>query len=410
LEPKLRRSTASAAQGALRALSALCIVLPMTISSQEQSILARASITISPLGLALALCCSAPLTSRAQSCAALRDLRLENTTVISAQLVDSGKFVPPVMMRRASPEFFTAFNTLPAFCRVQAVARPSSDSRISIEVWLPATRWNRRYLGVGNGSFGGTINYYRLGESLRSGFATSSTDTGHRGAPSDSTWAVNHPEKQADFDYRAVHETALTAKALIDAFYDSGPVRSYFSSCSNGGRQGLMEAERYPTDYDGIMAGAPAIHFGFKTFVSGDFAAFEKRGGRIIIFHGGNDRPEANLDLFSSVRRRMGDSTVSTFLQLYLLPGMGHCGSGDEPNDFGQWLRPGDTPQNSLFSALEEWVEKGVRPNGVIATKFAIDGDPKSRVVKTRRICPYPRTARRNPLGSDSAAANYVCP
>jgi hypothetical protein len=358
----------------------------------------------------LVLCCLTPLVSGAQQCSALRGLRLESTTVISAQLVDSGKFVPPIWLRRGSPEFFTAFNTLPAFCRVQAVARPSSDSEISIEVWLPAAGWNRRYLGVGNGSFGGSINYNRLGESLRSGYATSSTDTGHRGRSSESAWAVNHSEKQADFDYRAVHETALASKALIDAFYHSPPTRSYFSSCSNGGRQGLMEAERYPTDYDGIMAGAPATHFGFKTFITGNFAAFEKRGGKIIIYHGGNDRPEANLNLFSSVRRRMGDETVSSFLQFYLLPGMGHCGSGDEPNDFGQWLRPGDSPQNSLFSALEEWVEKDVRPNGVIATKFAVDGDPKSAVVKTRRICPYPRTARPNHLGSDSAATNYVCP
>jgi hypothetical protein len=341
--------------------------------------------------LALALCCSSALPSRAQSCSALRDLRLEHTTVTSAQLVDSGKFVPPMMPRRASSEFFTAFNTLPAFCRVQAVARPSTDSEIRIEVWLPATFWNRRYLGAGNGAFAGSINYYRLGESLHDGYAASSTDTGHRGRSTDSTWAVNHPEKQADFDYRAVHETALTSKALIQAFYNSAPTRSYFSSCSNGGRQGLMEAERYPTDYDGIMAGAPATHFGFKTFISGDFTAFQKRGGKIIIYHGGNDRPEANVELVSNVRRRMGDSTVNSFLQLYLFPGMGHCGSGDEPNDFGQWLRPGDTPQNSLYSALEEWVEKGVAPNGVIATKFRIDGDPKSAIVKTRRICPYPQ-------------------
>jgi Tannase and feruloyl esterase len=329
--------------------------------------------------------------------------------VISAQLVDSGKFIPPTMVRRASPEFFTAFNSLPTFCRVRAVARPSSDSEINIEVWLPANRWNRRYLGVGNGSFAGSINYYRLGESLQSGYATSSTDTGHRGRPSESAWAVNHPEKQADFDYRAIHETALTSKALIDAFYHSPPTRSYFSSCSNGGRQGLMEAERYPTDYDGIMAGAPATHFGFKTFITGNFAAFEKRGGKIIIYHGGNDRPESNLNLLSSLRQRMGDETVTGFLQFYLLPGMGHCGSGHEPNDFGQWLRPGDNPENSLFSALEAWVERDVRPSSVIATKFAVDGDPRSAVVKRRRICPYPRVARGNHLGSPSDSTSYVC-
>jgi len=378
-------------------------------SSDAEARATGASTAIYLILLSLWLCCVSPLSSPAQSCSDLRAVRLENTTVVSAQLVDSGKFVPPTMMRRASPEFFTAFNTLPAFCRVRAVARPSSDSEINIEVWLPATRWNRHYLGVGNGSYGGSINYYRLGESLNSGFATSSTDTGHRGRPSDSAWAVNHPEKQADFDHRAVHETALTAKALIEAFYHTAPARSYFSSCSNGGRQGLMEAERYPEDYDGIMSGAPATHFGFKTFITGDFAAFEKRGGKIIIYHGGNDRPEANMNLFSSLRRRMGEETVSNFLQFYLFPGMGHCGSGDEPNDFGQWLRPGDNPQNSLFSALEEWVEKGVRPNGVIATKFAIEGNPKSAVVKTRLICPNPRVARRNHLRDNSDSTTYVC-
>jgi hypothetical protein len=370
----------------------------------------RASASLAPVLSALALCCSSPQPTHAQSCPALRDVRLEHTIITSAQLVDSGKFVPPVMVRRASPEFFTAFNTLPAFCRVQAVSRPSSDSDIRIEVWLPATAWNQRYLGVGNGSYGGWISYYRLGESLHSGYATSSTDTGHSGRPSDTAWAVNHPEKQADFDYRAVHETAVAANALIQAFYKTPPAHSYFSSCSNGGRQGLMEAERYPTDYDGIMAGAPATHWGFRTFVSGDFAAFQKRGGKIIIYHGGNDHPESNIEFFASVRKRMGEDTVGRFLQLYLIPGMGHCGSGNEPNDFGQWIRPGDTPQHSLFSALEEWVEKGTRPNGVIATKFAIDGAPKSAVVKRRRICPYPLVAQWNHLGSDSDAMEYVCP
>jgi hypothetical protein len=337
---------------------------------------------------ALAVGCLTPVTARALPCAALSVVRLENTTIVSAQLVEAGKFVPPVTVRGASSGFFTAFNTLPAFCRVQAVARPSADSEINIEVWLPATGWNRRYLGAGNGSFAGSINYYRLGESLQSGYAASSTDTGHRGRPTESAWARNHPEKQADFDYRAIHETAQAAKALIRAFYDTAPAWSYFSSCSNGGRQGLMEAERYPADYDGIMAGAPATHFGFRTFISGDLAAFQKRGGKIIIYHGGKDRPDANLDFFAALRRRMGGETIRDFLQFYLVPGMRHCGGGAQPNDFGQWLRPGDTPENSLYSSLEQWVEKGVRPTGVMATKFTTDGDPRSGVVKRRMIRP----------------------
>ena len=372
--------------------------------------IAQPAVCVVGLVCMLALSCAAPTPSRAMPCRSLAGLRLEGNTILSAELVDSGKFVPPAMMRRASPEFFTAFNTLPAFCRVRAVARPSSDSDINIEVWLPVAGWNGRYLGVGNGSYGGSINYNRLGESLNGGYATSSTDTGHRGPASESAWATNHPEKQADFDYRAVHLTAQTAKSLIQNFYNSAPTRSYFSSCSNGGRQGLMEAERYPTDYDGILAGAPATHFGFRTFISGDFAAFEKRGGKIIIYHGGNDHPEANLELFASVKRRMGDTTVRNFLQLYVVPGMGHCGSGDEPNDFGQWIRPGDNPQHSLFAALEQWVENGVTPDGVVATKFAVDGDPKSRVVKTSRLCPYPQVATLNRLGGARDAANYECP
>ena len=370
----------------------------------------RKTIILVSFAYLFALACAAPTPSRAMPCESLRTLRLDNTSIVSAEVVDSGKFVPPRMVRRASPEFFTAFNALPAFCRVRAVARPTSDSEINMEVWLPVAGWNGRYLGVGNGSYGGSISYYRLGESLFSGYATSSTDTGHQGRPSDATWATNHPEKQADFDYRAVHLTAETAKTLIQKFYEKLPTRSYFASCSNGGRQGLMEAERYPTDYDGILSGAPATHWGFKTFVSGDFAAFEKRGGKIIIYHGGNDHPEANLEFFSSVRRRMGDTTVRNFLQLYIVPGMGHCGSGDEPNDIGQWIRVGDNPQHSLFSALEQWVENGVTPDGVIATKFAIDGDPKSPVVKTRRLCPYPQVAIRNGSGSPRDAAGYECP
>lgn len=357
----------------------------MKIDRRELLIIGLASLPL--------IACAAQTPSRAMECESLRGFRLDNTTVVSAERVDSGKFVPPRMLRRASAEFFTAFNTLPAFCRVRAVARPSRDSEINIEVWLPVAGWNGRYLGAGNGSYGGSINYYRLGEALNSGYATSSTDTGHRGAPSESAWASNHPEKQMDFDHRAIHETALAAKSLIRTFYGSPPTRSYFASCSNGGRQGMMEAERYPTDYDGILAGAPATHFGFRTFITGDFAAFARRGGKIIIYHGGNDRPQSNLELFASLRRRMTDTTLRNFLQLYLVPGMGHCGSGDEPNDIGQWIRKGDNPQHSLFSALEQWVENGVVPDGVIATKFAVDGDPGSRVVKTRRLCPYPQIA-----------------
>jgi hypothetical protein len=138
----------------------------------------------------------------------------------------------------------------------------------------------------------------------------SSTDTGHRGRARDKSWAEGHREKQIDFDYRAVHETAQTAKALIRAFYGVAPRRSYFSSCSNGGRQGLMEAERYPSDYDGIFAGAPALDLGFTAHIGGRFDAFAKRGGRIIIYHGGNDAPASRCMSATRMATAFGSSTA----------------------------------------------------------------------------------------------------
>src|SRR6202040_2688263 len=100
-----------------------------------------------------------------------------------------------------------------------------------------------------------------MGGAVSHGYATASTDTGHHGAAPDASWALGHAEKIADFGHRAIHETAEKAKTLIRSFYGEQPKRSYFSSCSNGGRQALMEAQRYPDDYDGIIAGAPANSF-----------------------------------------------------------------------------------------------------------------------------------------------------
>src|SRR5205085_11602537 len=117
------------------------------------------------------------------------------------------------------------------------------------------------YIGVGNGGFGGSFDYTRLGEALNAGYATASTDTGHKGSSTDSQWSVGHAQRQIDFDYRSIHRMTVVAKAVIRSFYGRATEHSYFNSCSNGGRQGLMEAERYPADYEGIMAGAPAIDY-----------------------------------------------------------------------------------------------------------------------------------------------------
>ena len=144
------------------------------------------------------------------------------------------------------------------FCRVALTLKPSSDSDIQVEVWLPAAGWNGKFQGAGNGGFAGAIDYPALSLAVSKGYAAAATDTGPRAGGTDAQWALNHPEKIADFGYRAIHETADRAKAVIRAFYGNAPKKSYFNSCSDGGREALMEAQRYPADYDGIVAGAPA--------------------------------------------------------------------------------------------------------------------------------------------------------
>lgn len=188
----------------------------------------------------------------AQSCEKLADLKLTNTTITSAQPVGPGAFTPPAGSA-------TSYKDLPAFCRVTGVIKPTSDSDIKFEVWMPASGWNGKFQGIGNGGFAGTISYYWMAPALLSGYATASTDTGH--STTDASWALGHPEKIVDYGHRAVHEMTDKAKSIIAAFYGSGPKRSYFASCSNGGRQALMEAQRYPNDYDGLIAGAPANYF-----------------------------------------------------------------------------------------------------------------------------------------------------
>ena len=201
-------------------------------------------------GLALALLASG--AAKAAECADLKGKAPPDAEIISAALQPAGAFTIP-------PELGPARTVqLPAFCRVQGVLHPTSDSRIGFEVWLPSAGWNGRFQGVGNGGFAGSIGYSGLVAAVQGGYAAASTDTGHTQGGTDASWAKGHPEKVVDFGWRAVHLTAVAGKTLAAAFYGASPRHSYFTSCSNGGRQGLMEAQRFPADYDGIIAGAPA--------------------------------------------------------------------------------------------------------------------------------------------------------
>ena len=192
-----------------------------------------------------------PALSAQQPCESLAGLKLAHTAITSSIPVGEGPLSgsngpgnsPPVVV--------------PARCVVKGVTKPTSDSEIKFEVWLPAAGWNGKYQQLGSGGWAGTIPAAAMVEPLRRGYAAAGTDDGHEGGAG-ASWAIGHPEKLIDFGYRAVHETNLQAQAIIRAFYGKDPSYSYFVGCSDGGREGLMEAQRYPEDFAGIIAGAPA--------------------------------------------------------------------------------------------------------------------------------------------------------
>ena len=184
------------------------------------------------------------------SCEALAQTPVANGTVLSAESVQASAFVPP---NANNPNAAAAYRNLPTFCRVAIKLTPTPDSDIRVEVWLPASGWNRKFQAVGNGGLGGTMPYAALAAAIRSGYAAAGTDTGHVGGNAD--FVAGHHEKLVDFAYRAIHAMTVTAKTVVNARYDAHPQRSYFNSCSTGGRQALIEAQRYPEDFDGIVAG-----------------------------------------------------------------------------------------------------------------------------------------------------------
>jgi hypothetical protein len=480
---------------------------------------------------------------------------------VAGKVVAAGGFVAPSGAKAA------IFKTTPEFCRVQGVLAPSADSHIEFEVWLPVTGWNGKYLGVGNGGFAGSIGYTALADAVANGYAASSTDTGHQAGGTDGTWALGHYEKMVDYGYRAIHETAAKTKAIVAEFYGGAPKRSYFSSCSNGGRQALMEAQRYPADYDGIIAGAPANYFthhlagfvwnaqalddagyipatklklieaaavascdandgvkdgviddptkcrfdpavlqckgepsdgclteaqvgalkkiyagpknvfpgyevgaetglggwgswitGFSpgkstqlAFANGFFGdmifqdaswdyrkmnfdrdmkiaddkgarifnatdpnlkGFQDRGGKLLLYHGWSDAaipPTNTIQYYESVVAKMGRKQAGEFVELFMVPGMQHCGGGPGPNDFGALSPAPADPDRSMMKSIEQWVEKGAAPQKIVATKYKVDGNPASGVARTRPLCPYPLVAKYSGSGSTDEAANFSC-
>ena len=507
-----------------------------------------------------------------RSCDSLAQLALANTKITLAQSVPAGAFTPPPAPN-PMPGMQASYKDLPAFCRVVAEVSPTADSAIKMEVWMPTAGWNSKYQGQGNGGFAGMIGYPALGASIKRGYAAAGTDTGHTGG--EAAWALGHPEKVIDFGYRAIHEMTLKAKAIIDAFYGDNLQHSYFASCSDGGREALMEAQRFPEDYDGILAGAPAnfwthllvdamwvnlattldqasyipagklpaigaavlaacdaqdgvadgilndprqcqfdpgtllckgadsnscltapqvtalkkiyagpddaaghqifpgympgaeegpggwapwitgpasgrsllFFFGtqffsdmvyeqaawdYKTFnvdqgtkladaktaralnaTDPNLKPFRARGGKLIMYHGWSDAaiPAPNtIDYYHSVLATLGQRATDTFLRLFMVPGMQHCGGGPGPNSFGQDANaPPHDPEHNIYTALEQWVEKGVAPSKIIATKYVDDSNHAQGVKMTRPLCTYPQIAKYKGAGDTNDAANFVC-
>jgi hypothetical protein len=507
-------------------------------------------------------------------CQALANLTLPSTKITLAETVAAGTFtLPPSPQPPIGPA--PNFKDLPGFCHVVAEAAPTPDSDIKIEVWMPASGWNHRYRGQGNGGFAGVIDYNGMAAQVKRGYATAGTDTGHSASGIDAAWALGHPEKVADYGYRGIHEMTVKAKAIIGAFYGGGPDRSYFASCSDGGREALMEAQRFPADYDGILAGAPANYCthlltaamwdmqataldpagyipankipalsaavlkacdardgvtdgivndprrcdfdpatllcqgadsagclsapqvaalkklyagpqdssgrrifpgyppggedgpgGWPLWVTGpepgrslmfffgagyftnmvyeksgwdpksfkledslklaetktahmldatnpDLRPLMTRGGKLILYHGWSDAaiPATNtIDYYGAVASKLGRREVNSFVRLYMAPGMQHCSGGPGPHSFGQDGAPvPDDPEHNVFTALQQWVEKGSAPSSIVATKYNDDSDPAKGVSMTRPLCPYPQMAKYKGSGDTNDAANFVC-
>lgn len=246
-----------------------------------------------PLILAAGLLAGAPQAS-VDTCESLAQLQLPNTAITAAELVPTGTFTPPSG---------TPIPNLPAFCRVAATLTPSADSAIRIEVWMPESGWNSRFQGTGNGGFAGGLDWSALAAGVRRGFAVANTDMGMQPpAGSDASAFTGRPERWADWGYRSTHEMTVAAKLFVKAYYQKAPRYSYFSGCSTGGEQALMEAQRFPGDYDGILGGAAANNrTGVHTSILWDYAVTQREPASYL--------PPSKLALLASAVLAACDAT-----------------------------------------------------------------------------------------------------
>lgn len=192
----------------------------------------------------------AAATPLACDAAALASVGLGGASLVSAAPVAAGTYTPPGAGAQAN---------LPAFCRMTAQATPSADSLVNFEVWVPSgTAWNGKMVVTGNGGYSPFLNYGDMAHAMRQGYAVVGGDTGHQGGdPNAMFWGVGHPEKIADWGSRSIHAITVPARALVAGLAARDPSRAYYYGCSTGGHQAYAQIQRYPGDFDGVIAGAP---------------------------------------------------------------------------------------------------------------------------------------------------------
>jgi feruloyl esterase len=261
------------------------------------------------------------------SCASLSTFSYPNTTINSASSQPGGPYVAP-------DAWHLAFTNLPPYCDVSATIKPTADSSINVRVWMPTANYNGRYLGTGNGGYAGGFFFSELADGINRGFATANTDMGTAPAAGvNADVLVGHPEKWKDFGWRATHLMTTFAQALVNTFYGNPATKSYFSGCSTGGQQALMEAERFPDDYDGIFAGAPAFNrTHLHTVLVADYRATHRTLASFI--------PLTKLDVVNSAvlaqcRKQDGGAPNDPFLtdprDCNFDPASIQCPAGDGP-------------------------------------------------------------------------------
>jgi feruloyl esterase len=261
------------------------------------------------------------------SCESLSTFAYPNTKINYALSQPGGAYVAP-------DAWHLAFTNLPPYCEVYATIAPTADSQINVRVWMPTKNYNGRYLGTGNGGYAGGFFQSELADGINRGFATANTDMGTAPAAGVNADAlVGHPEKWKDFGWRSTHLMTTFAQAVIGTFYGNPPAKSYFAGCSTGGQQALMEAERFPNDYNGILAGAPAFNrTHLHTVLVADYRATHQTLTSYI--------PLAKLDVVNSAvlaqcRKQDGGAPNDPFLtdprDCNFDPASIKCPAGDAP-------------------------------------------------------------------------------